>query len=1677
MENHKSRPIKANLRIMMMSLIIIFLCSEVATELRPRISEVNVKLPICRSKLESECRTVYYRLKGFDGCFDWELSENGNLLKLENLPTKQNKNCHKALISTKINYDPQTFAYITAIDKGTGYKFKIKVGFALIEKISVSKRFNSMNVGDSLELGVVAKDKNNNTFSSVEGLRFNWGFNKTGITKETSIAEFSKLSNGKMRFSDYRMEAEKTLYSDIVLISGLSTGKVEVFAELFEEGSTKKSSNKWIYIRQSFIIDPKELWILTNTSFDFKLFLIDEKIYDKYNQRTNNQSPELIPIIGDNIQKYLFELEVKKCGLMNSNNMKSGGSPCENTLKVKDTRLEEFNNAVSKIHVVEPDNLELGYKEVSSASKEYKFTANWNLIARKQYKVKNFLRFNNQAIVFSSSVIFNTKLDELVSKGHIQILERSQNGASLIIETLTITSSFLEAQSVVLEPKVSSLSKLIAKKKVRIFNPISIEKFGQPKFYLPFIFPHQQRLELIINGGSGSYEIESSNENVIVIKKGILFSNQKGVSTIRVIDREIDYNLDVVDVEVKTPLKFSSLEEKQEVLIDEKAQVTVISSHNQIDFNIFTNCTDINPLLSVDDNDLFSETSKDFLKEVRDNPIETGLNDRIIQLFPNSSNEVFKLYLKYANYGACGRVFLKSSVPRLYTLQSLNLILNSKESYFTSNKPQIQFYQGLTQIYPKTNDIHDLKMLGKQYGEYVESTIIISPLSNINVEFDNGLSPWAEDPSKFLLQSIIYRIENEVRKEISSNYHYRLFKLKVNEIPKKSINLECWKEADEDYEIEVSVGTVGLKSLMNPKRSSVRFRFSCTSVSRLSMNFEDDYDRDDVLSHPQNVGIMYSRQINSFNTIRVYALDNKLRLLSSFKGEFGKITEKKELLDIREEPNSPLYYHKITLNLGDYIGLIPVEYSTLSETISHNLFIKSVNHPYIFPQESKIFLYESNFSELEILNGSGEFEITNSDFSIAIVEYNPKVNPRKIKVYPKKTGLISISLKDKKFSLTSIISVAKVVIADIHKIFIIAPNYLMVGNKLKALVKVYDKYGSQFDESQVIKMNLQINKHEHSAGFNGTSLSKLLVITNEIVTFIELQGLSEGIQALSLISINGNESNVVHIQVFDKLEVFPPQLLLYPGAAFTLKIVGGPENEKSLNKIYSINNPEIASIGKSSPRVVAKTIGITTIKVSLRYRAEENQLYSTEDEKDYYNKLKNTIFCEVDVPVQVAFPERIEIEGANNRKIYVDSIIRVISSLKLGDISFSYGIGNAEYSWSADNPLLAQFSNRNKAAKNNCSLPPSSESGDTKPATAEAITQEIGSFLISYGLGQVSLKLTIKINYPEPYVNHRPNVFTVKKIISIEENVWFDVAEFYDKDPNKSSLYLLPLGVVHQLQTHKHEQIVTYSIIKSSSLDVIKLSKTGRVETSLQNGLTMVQIDKAGQMIPTVLNIYVTSYHSIFAENSHKVIVMEAGAELNLKLAIQHESGLLFATSKDYYIDIILEYENLGLMVVESDPRIVKAEIHNNSSHIKLIAYKQGQSNIIVYHKSSRKILDVFRVGVDTSLTIPAKFNLSIDSKVQLFKNDAKKLSYIENLDAHWVSINPSVADVTKSGEINTSREGSTTLKLVKYNGQKVYLSTEVNVYSLNTLSLELHNLPNYITLKKTHSNYKSFYK
>ena len=167
----------------------------------------------------------------------------------------------------------------------------------------------------------------------------------------------------------------------------------------------------------------------------------------------------------------------------------------------------------------------------------------------------------------------------------------------------------------------------------------------------------------------------------------------------------------------------------------------------------------------------------------------------------------------------------------------------------------------------------------------------------------------------------------------------------------------------------------------------------------------------------------------------------------------------------------------------------------------------------------------------------------------------------------------------------------------------------------------------------------------------------------------------------------------------------------------------------------------------------------------------------------------------------------------------------------------------------------------------------------------------------------------------------------------------------------------------------------------------------------------------------------------------------------------------------------------MDLTIIESNPKVASVEFNSNFSYLKVFAYKPGETNIIIYKKSTRKILDVFRVSVDSTLELPAKFNLTADSTIKLFKNDEKKAIYIKNLDAQWVSSNPKIVEVTADGFITAHKEGEAYIRLENFSGTKVYLKTQIIVSSLNKVKLELANLPAYITRNKNNSQYQLEYR
>lgn len=1582
---------------------ILFLNS--SNSLENTIINTDIKFPICKLNSISKCTFIVYKIQPNYGCFDYHLeSQSSNVIKLNKI-NSINNNCYFAEISSNINFEPESYEYINVIEKNSNHKYRIKIGFGYIEKISIQKRFDIMNVGETLELHIIAKDKNENLFSTLEGLSFEWK-----LLEKNNIAQFVSQENLK-------------LDNNNIKIKGLSTGKVHIITHLIGNGYDHiKSNEREILVQQKILLKPTEIWITPLTKFRFNIFS-----FYFHGDKEYTEIPK------SDFINYKFYTSNESCGENKENLFFSGKNPCDLFFTCEDIRLKEINNSSAKIHIINPNELEMGYKLIDENEinknkfddiENFNFSEKWNLISGNYYVIRNYLKYNNNNIVYDEEKIrFEIFLNELTNKNYLSIIKSIKNGKYLIIYTLKSSNDYQEISSIQKDYSLNS------KYYIKIYEKIKIAKFNEEKFLLPHLNNKSQELYLQISGGNGKYDITSSDENIIFVKENIIYSKNIGKSLITVRDA-IDQdclNEDHIEIEVINISNLYSNEIRQEVEVLSNNSINSIFAIN--DYGIFTNCTEVLiENINHDDKNILTNVLK-----YQDDYLSNEINEELLKLydfiFLNKLKQYSKEYLQYSKYGLCSFINIVSKERQILAINSGNVFDSSIQIPFI-NKPQIQFYLKLIQIYPKIEDNLTLKLIQKY-----ENILILNPNSSITVKLNEGILPWNDQHSKFQSEILIYKlVKNNEMEQIKPLFYSRYFTISIYN--NKEINIQCWNHIEEDFQIEFK--TFNSDSyIKNKKFTNLFINFSCQYSIYTSLILENDITNMS-LQIPQQNQLKYKILINSNNNLRIYSFDKLFRPIISFIN-YELIKDNENRFEIQNSA-SFLYYYNINIKLNSFESTFPINYSRPS----HSILIESINLPYISPKEKRILLNIENIISFKIYNGSGDFEITLSDSSLGEIIYNPEINKREFKLLPREVGFLKIFLIDKKFSTDNKYSCfASIKIFNIKKIQLLTPKYIQIGNTMKGLIHVFDEEDELFEEDQIKKMNLRLDFLNNEPEKNNSLLLNILEENQSHIytSTLTIKGLNQGLQSILVYSHlpkNKIKSNINYIQIFNKIEVFPPDLLLIPGSEFTLKILGGPENEISSKISYEIEKEEIASIESSYPKVKAKNVGETNIIVKLHFINNENKLFSTKEEIEYFKNIENEILSQLRIPVQVAFPDRVDIENANNRKIYLNSSIRLLASFKLNEKSFSYGIGNIEYKWTLDNPHLGKL---------------------------HAI-DSIGTFMQAMKIGHVLIKLVVKINYPNNYINHLPNTFQSVKELNIEENVWVDINEFLNKDLTKSSIYLLPFNKIHELKTNKEEQNIKFSLLKDS--DILSISNTGRIETFIQSGLVHILIEKTektGLIVPTVLNVYITDYYQIFAQNSNDILILESGQNIDLKISLQHESGLLFAE----------RYEDFDLTIIESHPKVAKGEIYSKYSRIKIYAFNPGETNIIIYSKNSRKILDVFRIIVENSFSLPTEFNLSINSTVELFKYDKNKLEFIEKSDAIWKFSNPSIAEINKN-IITAYKEGKTILSLVSNEGNKVLLKTEINVYSLSSLKIELGNVPYFFTSNKLNSLFKKEY-
>ena len=113
-------------------------------------------------------------------------------------------------------------------------------------------------------------------FSSLEGFKFNWKMNS--YKSNVPAAQILKLKEEKREASEVRLKIEENFFSDIILLRGIKTGRIDITAELKENGYEKiefKVIN--LYVVERFKIIPDEIYLHIGIEYMFKIkYLINE---------------------------------------------------------------------------------------------------------------------------------------------------------------------------------------------------------------------------------------------------------------------------------------------------------------------------------------------------------------------------------------------------------------------------------------------------------------------------------------------------------------------------------------------------------------------------------------------------------------------------------------------------------------------------------------------------------------------------------------------------------------------------------------------------------------------------------------------------------------------------------------------------------------------------------------------------------------------------------------------------------------------------------------------------------------------------------------------------------------------------------------------------------------------------------------------------------------------------------------------------------------------------------------------------------------------------------------------------------------------------------------------------------------------------------------------------------
>ncbi|PIK62156.1 putative nuclear pore membrane glycoprotein [Apostichopus japonicus] len=220
---------------------------------------------------------INFTLEAAEGCYRWR-SLNPEFVSVQPIGSKPGRECSTRAVVTAVSTHPsQKTTVVYAEEEGSGLSLRCDVIVAKIVFIDIVTTTRILYLGDSPEeFEVRALDDKGNTFSSLEGLEFEWALlsddTAPTVIDAKSILKFVTFQDSKYSALSHIAKFEaKDKQGDRILIEGLRAGSAKVEtrlkAEVFQD--VKPSVVRLIVIDHLMLNPSQDIYILVYCQVQF----------------------------------------------------------------------------------------------------------------------------------------------------------------------------------------------------------------------------------------------------------------------------------------------------------------------------------------------------------------------------------------------------------------------------------------------------------------------------------------------------------------------------------------------------------------------------------------------------------------------------------------------------------------------------------------------------------------------------------------------------------------------------------------------------------------------------------------------------------------------------------------------------------------------------------------------------------------------------------------------------------------------------------------------------------------------------------------------------------------------------------------------------------------------------------------------------------------------------------------------------------------------------------------------------------------------------------------------------------------------------------------------------------------------------------------------------------------